>query len=753
MTQDTHQRARERYEDAKDAARDQHKRMLEDLKFSNPSDPQQWDEQAKEMRKGRPTGTYDRTNQYIVQVVNECRKNKPGIDTMPADSGADKEVSQKLDGIIRHIEYRSRAAIAYDTAVDHAARCGLGWIRIVPEIIRPETNEQEITIKRVHDPLSIMLDPDSTEPDGSDAMFGFAETMMSEAAFKRAFPKAKAKSSWESDGQWFTDDGVLVCEYQYVVETEANHIVCVDPDGQELTLAEDDYWTLAKAIGYQPQVARTFMSKKREVKWCKLNGDEVLEETVFPSRWIGFIPVIGFELWVEGKRNLCGLTRRMMDGQRAYNYERSAYIEAVALQPKAPMMLPFEAIEGHEPHWQALNKGSPAYTVYNHKDKEGDPVPAPSRLSPPAFPAAFAQGAQIALQDLEGSIGMFQSNLGAPNNSSSGKQERERKEQGATATYHFADNLSRSIEHTGRITVDMIPRLYDTKRQARILGLDGQNDAVEIDPGMQEAVRRSPKGKVVAINPGVGSYDVRVRAGANYTTQRQEAAEGLEEIIGRIGPEVGAVLVPTLVKMRDYPDGDKIARMLTAMLPPPVQQIANEGQEGQEEIPPQVMAQMQQMQAQMQQMQQMLDAGEQAIGEAEKKAQQLEAENQALKADKSIEADRADDEAFLKSRELNIKEAEAEIKRYAAETARLQAIQAAQAAERAATQEDEAEPEDKEEEGDKVGEAIATMAEAIQQNGEAIADLARAVMAPKKVIRDETGALAGVVPVNTLEQP
>ena len=70
MAQDKHQRAKERWSDATDHMREQHSRMLDDMRFSNPADPQQWDPKARELRKGRPCLTFDRTNQFIAQVVH-----------------------------------------------------------------------------------------------------------------------------------------------------------------------------------------------------------------------------------------------------------------------------------------------------------------------------------------------------------------------------------------------------------------------------------------------------------------------------------------------------------------------------------------------------------------------------------------------------------------------------------------------------------------------------------------------------------
>lgn len=647
--------AREAYADIKDAWRSNQKRMLEDLRFSNPADPKQWPQEALDARRNRVCLTMDRTNQYIVQVVNGARMNKPGVSVMPVDSKADPDAATALDGVIRHIEYRSRAQIAYDWSIEGAARCGIGWIRVNPRVIDAETNQQEICIDRVADHLSIVIDGE--QPDGSDAMNGFAETLVPRKRFMRDYPKAKP-ASWEGDdsGNWEQGDQVRVCEWQYVEEAEASQIVIRGPDGGELTLSEADYWDLARRVGFKPAVLRTFSVTTRSVKWCKFSGAEILEETELPGQYIGMVPVIGFESFVDGERYLCGMTRRLMDAQRSYNYERSAMVEAVALQPKAPALLPAESVEGHEEHWKNLNQGQPAYLPYNALDTEGRQLPAPTRLSPPTFPSAFAQGGQIAVGDMEASIGMYQANLGQPNNATSGRQERERKQQGSVATFHFADNQARSIEHLGRIVVGMIPTIYDTTRQAKILGLDGQQSEVTLDPNMPQAVAKEGK-KVVAINPRIGTYDVRVKTGPSYTTQREEAAEGITQVL-QAAPAFAPVLAPTLVKLRDWPEAEKVSRMLMAMAPPQVQAIANEGtgENEQPQIPPQVRQQLQMMQEQGAQMAKMLDA-------AEAELQRLSIENEKLLAQNQIKT--AELQARVESDESN----EA-INRYKAQTDR-----------------------------------------------------------------------------------
>jgi hypothetical protein len=614
MTQDTHQQAIERYKDARDGMREQYDAMRKDLRFSDPTDPQQWDEDARKLRKGRPCLTFDRTNQFISQVVNAGRQQKPTIRCLPANSEAAIEVAEKLNGIIKHIEYVSRADIAYDTALEYAARIGIGWLRVVPEIMRPETNEQEIRIKRLADPLSVVLEAGWEEPDGSDAMHGFIDTRMTEAAFKRRWPKAKMQA-WEGAGYgWFDDKSVLICEYLCIEETEENRLA-IALEGQSMTVSEDEYWQLRQQTGIEIP-ATSFVAKVRSVKWRNMSGAEILDETEFPSQFLPIIPVIGHEIWVDGKRHLCGMTRRLMDSQRAYNYERSAFIESVAMQPKAPLTVPVQAMEGLEDHWSKLNQGNPAFLPFNHVDESGNPIPAPARLSPPAFPVAFAQGGQIASTDMESAVGMFRANLGAPGAATSGTAKREDKVAGDTANYHYTDNRNRSIAQLGRVVLDMIPRIFDTPRQARIMGDDDQSGFVGIDPEMQEPMRKEGK-KVVSINPGIGAYDVRIKTGPAYTTMREESAEQLANMM-QAAPDLMPILGDLWVGMQDWPEAETAKKRLAAMLPPQIQQM--ESEDG-EEIPPAAQAQIAQMQQQMQQMQQALQEAQQAANAEMQKAQ------------------------------------------------------------------------------------------------------------------------------------
>ena len=624
MTQDTFQQAIERYRDAKEAFREQRDRMLEDAKFSNPADPKQWDDLAKRIRTAGPDGarpclTLDHTNQYIRQVVNDCRQNKPGLEALPASSGARQKVATAIEGMFRHIEYRSRAQIAYDTSVEHAARMGLGWIRVMPELVNAKLNFQEVRICRVHNPLSVTPDPNWVEPDGMDIMWGFVESALAKQAFKKLYP-GKDDTSWDTKSagsNWFQENTVRVAEYLEVIEKKQSRLVVRMPDGSRRDVSEDEYWSVAKEIGTQPLLESDYMGTDRTVRWLKMNGNEILEETTFPSRWTGLVPVIGNEIWIDEKRYLSGMVRSMMEAQRAYNYERSAWVEAVALQPKQPFEAAAEAIAGYEDEWAQSNRSNKAVLPWNAFDEDGNALPKPGRLTPPNMPAAFAQGAQFADNDLQASVGMYRASIGAQAPEVSGVALRQKRSESDTANFHFTDNLGRSIEMVGRIVVDMLPRLYDEKREAHILGIDGDATPVVIDP-KGDAYTERPDG-TTTINLGTGDYDVRVKAGPSYASLREEASDGLTQLM-QGQPAIAAIVAPIWARMQDWPEADKLAKALLAMAPPPVQQALSEDQK--QDDPEVLKQQLQQCEQQLQHMQGLVQQAGDQLQQAQTEAKQ-----------------------------------------------------------------------------------------------------------------------------------
>jgi hypothetical protein len=162
----------EAFSDARDAEEENRNRGLESLKFYN---GEQWPEKiAKERNSdGRPCLTINKMPAFVRQVVNDGRQNRPQIKVKPVDDNSDPETAEIFTGLIRNIEYESKADIAYDTALMSACTVGWGYLRVLTEYENDFTFDQCIKIKAVPNPFSVYGDPNAVEADGSDWMRAF----------------------------------------------------------------------------------------------------------------------------------------------------------------------------------------------------------------------------------------------------------------------------------------------------------------------------------------------------------------------------------------------------------------------------------------------------------------------------------------------------------------------------------------------------------------------------------------------------
>ena len=657
------------YTEALDALREQRQQIEDDLEFSDPSDPQQWDADERRRRETDPGGArpclvLDQCGQYTSNVAGQTEKSPPAIHALPVDGGSDKKVAEQLDGYFRHIEHTSRAQQHYSRAGLSAARTGVGYLTVRPEYIDRALGYQEPRIGSEGDPLRVVLDPYSVELDGSDATFGFILTPLSAREFKRKYPTAEASSFGETEQKKSRDerDSVMLAECWTIEDKTENHIQFLDRRGDEVALTEDDFW-LAQQRGEVMQVLRTFKETARKVWWRRMNGCEVLDtctdadgkESPFPADHIGIIPVYGYVGWSAGRMHYCGIPRRARSAQQAYNFHKSEERAFILTGAKAPWTASRRAIAGLEKQWDRASVEQRAYLPYNDIDDLGA-ISAPQRTQISVNLQNHIEGAQQALRDIQASIGMYQANLGAPSNESSGVAIESRKQQGEASTAHFPANLAASIGQVGNLCLAMIPRLMDTKRRMRIMGIDGTPSHVTVNPGQSEAVQETPDG--LSINPNIGRYDVRVVVGAAYSTQRSQASAAFTEMM-RANPAMAPAIAPIWAQMQDIPHADKLAQALIAMAPPEVQAVLKP--EGDKDAPNTA-----DLQGKLQQMQQAL---QEAIQHAK------DAQQEALDAHQALEDKAAEQED--RERELNIKAYEAETKRLTvtgANEAQLQAL-------------------------------------------------------------------------------
>ncbi len=539
----------------------------EDLRFANGDSDNlyQWDAaQVKARNTSKlPTLTINKVKQHNLQITNEAKKNRSSPKVIAVGNGADKDTAEIFNGIIRHIEAQSSADIAYGQAFEFAVDAGLGYWLVTTEYADENSFDQEIFIVPVENPLNVFL-YGNKKADGSDATAGFVFEDMPKAAFKSKYPKANERDTWEFlDGGWRSDDTIRVCEYYYIDEEKDTLIAGQDGNPVLLSTLEDKS-TVDKS-------AKQRKVTTKHIKWCIIAGDEVLERRDCPGKYIPIVRVVGEEKVIDGKVVRKGHTRGMKDPQRMYNFWASSAAAFVSAQGKTPWVIAAEAVAGYEGFWETANTDTHAYLPWQHKDAEGNPLPAPQRAQPPTMAQAYIQGMQIASDEMQAASGQYDAQLGENANQQSGRALTALQRKGDNATFHFTDSSDIAKLFTCQILIDLIPRIYDTARVVRMLGEDGTEDKAELDPDQPQAHvehQDNITGETKNIyNLSVGRYDVIPSSGPSYATKRQEAAEGMIAM-SQANPAIWQTHGDIIVKSQDWPMADEFAKRFEKTLPP-----------------------------------------------------------------------------------------------------------------------------------------------------------------------------------------
>lgn len=231
----------------------------------------------------------------------------------------------------------------------------------------------------------------------------------------------------------------------------------------------------------------------------------------------------------------------------------SAATENVMMSPKSPYVVDHRQVKGFETEWNEANKKNRMFIRYNAIAG----MQKPSREPQTQVPNAIIGMLQSTAFDIEDHLGRYESSKGEASNERSGKAIVARIKQSDKGTYTFVDNLTRAIIYSGRQLVDLIPKIYDTKRALRIRGEDGQEQVVNVnDPTLDQ------NGNVVLANDlSVGKFDLIAAAGASYGSQRQEMVQMMIEAM-QYAPQLAPVIAPLVFKYSDWPGASEVATAL-----------------------------------------------------------------------------------------------------------------------------------------------------------------------------------------------
>ena len=594
----------------------------------------QWEQNMLSERGTRPAYTFNKLRTVMALIRNDIRANTPSAKVRGIEGG-DVQTAEIFEGLIRNILNVSDFDTVVDGAANYMVNAGYGAWRLVSEYSSDTAFEQSVRVEEIINPMCLYCDPSDKSSKKDKAKDWILTEKISEADFEARYPKAEKVSfeghEFDDDDEWYgtEEEDVRIAEYWYKVPHQKE--IWQLQDGKVVDSESDE------AANIPPEMIKdTRTVDADKIMMCIASGNAILEG---PTEWGGtkfpFIVVYGEHFVVEGRVVWYGAGRWCKDSQRDYNISRTAISETIAQAPQAKWWTTPKQSEGNTANWEEAHVKNFPFLQYNPDPEAPGP---PVRMDASVVPIALIQQVQMAAGEINMTSGRNENDYGAPNAASSGKQELIRNQQGDLATYNYPDNMGKAIQRTWELLIDLVPKVYDTERELRVLGTDGVEDYKVINTFAPDPVTGEP----TKINDlSVGVYDTTVTMGPSFATKRMEFVEMMNGIVGN-NPETMSMYGDLFFKAMDMPYSDEMSKRAETMLPPQIQQLMQKG----DDMPPEVMAMMQQanqamqvvqeQMAQVQQAAQQVELGatenEQGKAEIEKLISQLEAKQAQFEA-------------------------------------------------------------------------------------------------------------------------
>ena len=611
--------ALDRFETASDSWSDIYEESVSDVEFVD-SDDGQWTDSARESRHNRPCLTFDKLSASVDRVVGGQLANMPSIKIRAAEEG-DEDTAEVYQGLIQQID--QRGIQAFKTAFKFAVKSGWGCLLVDHDYVDDVSLDQDILIREIKNPFSVLLDPIIQAQNIAEMRYGFMFEDMERKEFERLYPKAEATSG-DSDftntgnnETWLSEDFVRVADYFRIVNEE--HTLVQLSDGRVVDLKEiepvrDELNQMGITLGKQRKV------QGHKLERFKITGVEILEEVECVGKFIPIVPVFGKTSNINGRFVTRGLVRKAKDAQRLYNYSRSVSVEVTGLTPKQPYFVTPAMVKGHESKWKNMAVSNDPVMFFNFDNGQKPFREAPAQGSP-----GLMQDAQLAAEDIKSATGVFDANTGAQGNETSGVAIRGRQFQGEMANFEYQDQLVDAMEQAGRIAIDLIPQVYDTERTIRIIGEDERDEVVSVNKTLMDGATGQ---FVKTMDLAVGNYDIKVSSGPSYTTRKQETAEQLSQIVAQ-NPAMSELVGDVLFKNLDLVGGDEVISRLRSA---GVKAGVIEPNEEEAAAMSQQIQQAQQLEAQAAQLELALKSAEVATEQAESRERESKAQMNTVKA-------------------------------------------------------------------------------------------------------------------------
>ena len=519
--------------EAQNADADNRGRVREVTNFLEKDDGQ-WEDDVYKSMSGRPRYTFDKCNPVVDSIAGEMEQAEFGIKIRPAGGDATKETALIYNGMIRNIQAMSNAEnMVYTPAVRQMVASGFACWRVTQEWADDNSFDQDLLIRVIGNSVDrVWFDPGAEMQDMSDANWAFVLQSVTAREYKERWPNGSGMSvgdSNPSEEYFHKAEQITVGEFLYKVPVNKE---LVRMSSGAIYEVDEKYERVKSELESQgvTEVKRR-IRKVHKVMTRQFDGKDWLkpaEDTTFD--YIPVIPVYANHKISGNKVIYRGAVNKLMDAQRVYNYAQSRAIEEGALAPRAKTYMTKDQGTGHEKQLQTLNTNADPVQFYNHVEGQVQPYSmGGAQINP-----GLSQTSVDMTNNIAESSSIFAANQGVGLAGQSGVAIDKLQNKGDNSTIKYFTSQEIAMCHTGRILLNAIPKVYDTKRIVRVLGEDGSvkmetiNDEI-FDEETQEMVSLNDLSK--------GIYDVTCDVGPAFKNRQQETQEFFFEA-AKIDPSI-----------------------------------------------------------------------------------------------------------------------------------------------------------------------------------------------------------------------
>jgi len=517
--------------------------------------------------RGQPATVYNVIQQTVNWVTGAEKRGRTDFKVLPRG----KEDSKQAEGKTKYLKYLSdvnRTQFHRSRAFEDSVKVGIGWMEVGVQ----DEDDGEPIYDRYECWRNILFDSASTELDGSDMRYIFRSKWVDEDIAKALFPTRAAQiesavvdsslySSFETDdgdlamdqGEWDRGESgalgtvitrsrrrVRLIEAWYRMPEKVKKIRGGAFSGQVFDENDQNHAEMVnagKAILVEKVMMRT--------RVCIMTTSDLLWDGASPYRHnkFKFVPIWGYKRGRDGLPY--GIIRSLRDIQDDVNKRMAKALHIISTnkvvmdEGALPDGTSIEDFAAEVSRPDAIIVKRPGKELTLNADRELEP--------------AHLEFASRNIAMIQQVGGVTDELLGRATNATSGIAVQRRQEQGSLATSRFFDNLRLAEQMRGELELSLVEQFATEEKQFRITNQRGTPEFVTINDGLPENDITRTKADFV-----ISEADWRA-------TMREAAVSELTELVAKMPPQVGMVILDLVVESMDIPNREEIVKRIRAI--------------------------------------------------------------------------------------------------------------------------------------------------------------------------------------------